>query len=66
MDITSSSSSDSSSDEEIDFLVYMNQNFNLRRPYLVSTRIDHLNKWDDRDFFGRFRLSKGTLKLFLK
>lgn len=61
-----SSDSDSSSDEEIDFLIYMNQNFKLRRPYLLSVRIDHLNKWDDIDFIARFRLSKKTFKIVLE
>ncbi|KAF0713919.1 putative nuclease HARBI1, partial [Aphis craccivora] len=55
--LCSSSSSDSSTDEEIEFLGYMNQCLNKpRRPYLLSTRIDHLNKWDDHDFFARFRI----------
>lgn len=67
MDYLSSSSSDSSSDEEIEFLAYMNQNFNnIRRPYLSINRIDHLNKWDDQDFFARFRLSKNTFKIVLE
>ena len=54
--INSSSSSDSNTDEEIEFLGNMNQYFNKpRRPYLLSTRIDHLLKWDEYDFFVRFR-----------
>lgn len=65
--LSSSSSCDSSTDEEIEFLDYMNQYFNrLRRPYLLSTRIDHLNKWDDQDFFARFRISKNTFKVILE
>lgn len=66
MDFVSSSNSDSSSEEEIDFLICMNQNVNLRRPYLLRTRIDHLNKWDDLDFIARFRLSKRTFKFVLE
>jgi len=59
----SSSSSDSSTDEEIEFLGNMNQYFNkLPRPYLLSTRIDHLSKWDEQDFFARISLSKNMFK----
>jgi len=65
--LSSSSSSDSSTDEEIEFLGNMNQYLNrLRRPYLLSTRIDHLNKWDDQDFFARFRIGKNTFKIILE
>lgn len=65
--LCSSSSSDSSTDGEIEFLCYVNRFFNKpRRPYLLSIRIDHLNKWDDQDFFARFRLSKNTFKIVLE
>ncbi|KAF0703595.1 putative nuclease HARBI1, partial [Aphis craccivora] len=65
--LSSSSSSDSSTDEEIEFLGNMNQYFNKpRRPYLLSIRIDHLFKWDEQDFFARFRLSKNTFKIVLE
>jgi len=65
VDLSSTSSSDSSTDEEFEFLGYIKQNLNkVRRPYLLSTRIDHLNKWDDQDFFARFRSRK--LQLFHK
>lgn len=65
--LCSSSSSDSSTDEEIEFLSYVNRYFNKpRRPYLLSTRIDNLNKWDDQDFIARFRFSKNTFKIVLE
>jgi len=45
----------------------MNQYFNrLRRPYLLSTRINHLNKWDHQGVFARFRISKNTFKVILE
>jgi len=65
--LSSDSSSDSNTDEEVlQFLNNINQYFYIRRPYLLSNRIDHLNKWDDYDFFARFRLSKNTFKIVLE
>lgn len=44
-DLSSSSSCVESCDKEIEFLTCISQHFNnLRRPYLVSTRIDPLIK----------------------
>lgn len=47
-------SSDDSDDEDQQFVAE-------RRQYNLYERMDHFNKWDDIDFFRRFRLRKETV-----
>lgn len=47
-------------DEEIiEFLLRRN------RPRYFQNRIDHINKWNDIDFFRRFRMKKSTFMYIL-
>ncbi len=47
-------------DEEIiQFLMHIN------RPRTFQDRINHINKWDEADFFRRFRLKKCTFMYVL-
>lgn len=48
---------DTWSEDEDDGILLWNE----RRQYNLYVRIDHLNKWDDIDFFRRFRLRKETV-----
>lgn len=50
---------DSSEEEEEEHFVAE------RRQYMMNERID-MNKWDDADFFYRFRLSKATVAKVLQ
>lgn len=52
-----SSSSSSSSDEE--------EVIRIRRPKLYRKRIDGMEKYDDVNFFERFRLQKETVTALL-
>lgn len=51
-----------SSDEDEDFAEFLRHE---RRPYTVRRRIDNFEKWDNTDFFARFRLKKETVLLVL-
>lgn len=51
-----SSSSSSSSDEEI---------ISVRRK-VYRERVDHFNKWNERDFYDRFRFTKEFVVLILE
>lgn len=54
------SSSVNDDDEEIiEFLLHRN------RPRYFQNRIDHINKWDNIDFFRRFRMKKSTFMYIL-
>lgn len=33
----------------------------IRRSYTKRRRVDHMDNWDDVEFFNRFRLQKGTV-----
>lgn len=50
----------SDDDEEIiEFLMRRN------RPRVFQNRIDHFNKWNDAEFFRRFRMKKPTFMYIL-
>lgn len=53
--------SDDSSDEEIEDYI----NIIHRRPRIFHDRPNHMNYWDDYDFFNRFRLTKESVQLIL-
>lgn len=50
-----------SDDEEIiEFLLRQN------RPRYIQNRVDHIDKWNDIDFFGWFRMKKSTFMYILE
>lgn len=56
---------DSDSDNEtVNILNEFNRYFN--RPYVVRTRDNHVEKWDDIEFVRRFRVSKATANMILE
>lgn len=52
-----------SSDSDSDLEDYVNIVF--RRPRILHQRVNHMNQWDDLDFFNRFRLSKHTVHILV-
>lgn len=52
-----------SSDSDSDLEDYVN--VVLRRPRTLHQRPDHINYWDDLDFFNRFRLTKNTVQILV-
>lgn len=46
-------------DPEAEMIELINQ----ERTYIVRERIEHINHWNDVEFFNRFRFSKGTVRL---
>lgn len=53
-------------DDDEDITNYTSLINKSRRFKRINERIDHFNKWDDIDFFARFRLSKLSIKYVLK
>lgn len=52
------------SDEEI--LEFIVDNIKPRKAYKVQERINHMEKWNDEEFFIRFRLMKHTILMLLE
>lgn len=50
------------SEDDEDILEYVHMINRPRRARLVRERPNHFEKWDDQDFFARFRLSKQTVR----
>lgn len=46
-------------------LIDLIENVNPEREYNIRPRTDHLNYWNDTEFFNRFRLTKATVVLIL-
>lgn len=65
---TCCNSSDSNSDENIEFLNYINRQLEkeIRKPNLLTTRIDHISKWDDHNLFYKVSSYKKTITILLK
>lgn len=53
------------SDSDDEFLMNI-AIFRTRRVKNVQERIDHFNKWNDDEFFSRFRLSKRAVQFLLE
>lgn len=49
--------------EEAEIINIINPEY---RQYIVRERPDHLNIWNDSEFFNRFRLSKETVLAILE
>lgn len=52
-----------SDDEDyVAYIRYLNRRRRKRRIRMIRERINHFERWDDPDFFIRFRLSKTTVE----
>jgi len=51
-------------DPELELIDIIDE-INPERDYNLRERIDHFNKWNDEEFFNRFRLSKQTVTVLL-
>lgn len=59
-----SSSSSSSSDDE-DVLAFIEHLNRPRKPRVYRNCVDNFNKWDENEFFNRFRLTKRSANIVL-
>lgn len=50
-------------DEEI--LDFIFDNINIRKKYTVRDRFQNIEKWDESEFFMRFRMTKNTVLYLL-
>ncbi|XP_033208933.1 putative nuclease HARBI1 [Belonocnema kinseyi] len=53
-------------DDDIEEIAGIDNRVVHRKPYTIYARENHFDKWDDREFFKRFRLTKQSVQYLLR